>query len=72
MRGIKYLFLFLLVAFGAYLSGWVMFVGGIVDLIEAVRSEHLESTAVAIGVAKVTFCAVPFTVTAFIAMLFTD
>lgn len=72
MRGIKYLLIAIFVAFGAYLSVWVMFVGGIVDLIEVVRAEHLDSMEVAIGIAKIVFCSIPFTISAFISSLFID
>lgn len=40
---------------GAYVGVWVCFIGGICDVIEQVRSEHIEALGVAIGVAKVVF-----------------
>jgi len=50
---------FILCAFGVclglYTGVWVCFIGGIVDVIEQVRAEQLDSMIVACGVAKVMF-----------------
>lgn len=43
------------VVFGLYVGIGFMFVGGIIDVIEQIRSETLEAMAVAIGVAKIIF-----------------
>lgn len=43
------------IVLGCYVGIWLMFVGGIVDVIEQVRAETLEAMAVAIGVAKILF-----------------
>ncbi len=43
------------IALGAYMGIWWAFIGGIVDVIQAIRAEHLEAMDVAIGVAKVIF-----------------
>jgi len=43
------------VALGLYVGLWVCFVGGIVDVIEQIRAEHLEALVVAWGVAKILF-----------------
>ena len=43
------------VALAAYVGVWVCFIGGIVDVIEAIRAETLIAMDVAVGVAKVIF-----------------
>ena len=43
------------VLFGVYIGIWVMFIGGIVQVIEQIRAEDLKALSVAIGVAKVFF-----------------
>lgn len=45
------------IALGIYLGIWVMFIGGIVGIIECVRAEELVALDVAINVAKVVFAA---------------
>ena len=49
-----------LVAIGAilalYVGGWIMFVGGIAQVIDAIRADVLDSLAIAIGIGKVVFC----------------
>jgi len=40
---------------GLYVGGWVCFVGGIVDVIEEIRSENLVALNIAVGIAKVLF-----------------
>ena len=43
------------VALGLYVGVWVCFIGGIMDVIEAIRATDLIAMDVAIGVAKVVF-----------------
>ena len=43
------------VAFGLYAGLWWAFIGGIVDVIHAIRAPELVAMDVAIGVAKVIF-----------------
>lgn len=43
------------IIFGFYVGGWIFFIGGIVDLIAAVRGDVLVPMDVAIGVAKIFF-----------------
>jgi hypothetical protein len=43
------------VAFGIYAGFWWAFIGGIVDVISAIRAPDLVAMDVAIGVAKVMF-----------------
>ena len=38
---------------GLYVGVWICFVGGIVDVIAQIRTEHLSAFGVAIGVSKV-------------------
>lgn len=70
MDGVKWLIGILFWVLGAYIGGYVMFVGGIVDVIEQIRAEHLESMKVAIGIAKVVFCGIGFWIPALIGNLF--
>ena len=43
---------------GLYVGVWLCFVGGIVDVIQQIRAEYLDATAVACGVAKIVFAGV--------------
>ena len=43
------------IVLGLYLGVWVCFIGGIVDVIEAIRAENLVTINIAVGVAKVVF-----------------
>ena len=52
----------LIVIFGAYVAGWVMFVGGIVDVIDQIRAEEMESIKIAVGIARIVFCGFTFAV----------
>lgn len=49
---------------GAYLGGWLCFIGGIVQVIEAIRAVTLVPINVALGIAKVIFAGVVFVLTA--------
>ena len=40
---------------GAYIGVWWAFIGGIVDLVHAVRATELDSMRLAIGIAKIFF-----------------
>ena len=40
---------------GLYVGVWLCFIGGIIDVIEQIRAEHLEATVIAIGIAKILF-----------------
>lgn len=40
---------------GFYIGLWVCFIGGIIQVIEQIRVEHLEASIVAWGIAKVIF-----------------
>jgi hypothetical protein len=46
------------VAFGVYAGLWWAFIGGIVDVISAIRAPELVAMNIAIGVAKVIFAGV--------------
>lgn len=43
------------VLLGAYVGGWLMFIGGIVGIIEAIRNTTLIPMDVAVNVAKIVF-----------------
>lgn len=43
------------IVLGFYVGVWLFFVGGIIQIIEAIRAEHLITMDVAIGIAKVMF-----------------
>jgi hypothetical protein len=43
------------IACGLYFGIWWAFIGGIIDVIEAIRADVLSASSVAIGVAKVIF-----------------
>ena len=43
------------VVFGVWAGVWWALIGGIIDVINQVRAEHLDAIAVAIGVAKIMF-----------------
>jgi len=48
--------IFLIIAgvfLGLYVGIWVCFIGGIVQIIEQIRAEHLVAMKVAIGLAKI-------------------
>ena len=45
-------------AIGLYVGVWLCFVGGIVNVIEAIRAPELSAASVAIGIAKVVFSGV--------------
>lgn len=42
-------------ALGLYVGFWLMFIGGIVDVINAVKAPETEVMAVALGIAKAVF-----------------
>lgn len=46
------------VVLGLYVGGWICFIGGIVDVIQAIRAESLIAIDVAVGVGKVFFAGV--------------
>ena len=56
------------VAFGLYAGLWWAFIGGIVDVISAIRAPELVAMDVAIGVAKVMFAGVIGVVSGIIAV----
>jgi hypothetical protein len=43
------------IVLGLYVGVWVLFIGGIIDVIEQIKADELQAMAVAIGVAKVIF-----------------
>jgi hypothetical protein len=49
----------ILIGGGIYTGLWVMLVGGIVDLIEQIRADRVDSMVVAISIVKIIFCEFP-------------
>lgn len=47
------LLMFIGVILGLYVGGWVMFVGGIVQIIEAIKASPVEAMGVACGALRV-------------------
>lgn len=43
------------IALGLYVGLWLMFIGGIVSIIEQIRAEHLDALTVAWGVVRILF-----------------
>jgi len=43
------------IALGVYVGVWLMFIGGIIQLIEQIRAETLIPMQVAIGIARIIF-----------------
>lgn len=41
------------IALGVYVGGWVMFIGGIVDVIEAAKATPVDALVIAVGLLKV-------------------
>ena len=41
------------IIFGVYVGAWLCFIGGIVDVIEQVRAESIDSMVLAIGIVKI-------------------
>ena len=39
--------------FGLYVGGWVLFIGGIVQIIESIKSIPIESFGIAIGLIRI-------------------
>ena len=57
------------IGFGIYVGVWLMFIGGIVQLIEAIRAENLVTMEVAIGVARIVFAGFIGTLSAFLLII---
>lgn len=55
MKVLGVLLIIIGVCLGLYVGVWLMFIGGIVDVIEQVRADTLETMAVAFGVVKIFF-----------------
>lgn len=44
-------------AMGLYVGIWWAFIGGIIEIVEAIRSEALDGTKLALGIARIVFAA---------------
>lgn len=59
VRGMLAIILIIIGVFlGLYVGVWYCFIGGIVDIIEQIRSADMSAVAVAIGITKVVFSGV--------------
>lgn len=56
-------------ALGLYVGIWVCLIGGIVDIIEAIKATETEAMAVAIGVVKIVFAGAVGSASALMLML---
>lgn len=54
---------------GAYVGVWVMFIGGIVQIIEAIKTTPVEAMDIAIGSARVFFSTVTGAIAAYTCIL---
>ena len=54
---------------GLYFGLWWAFIGGIIQIIEQIRAEHLEAAVVAIAIAKVLFAGVIGWAAAFVGII---
>lgn len=45
----------LILCLGVYTGLWVMFIGGIIDVIEQVKAPSIDAMSLALGIAKVIF-----------------
>ena len=43
------------ILFGLYLGVWCMFAGGIIEIIEAIKSTPIKSLEIAVGILKIIF-----------------
>ena len=57
-----------------YLGGWVMFIGGIADIVDAIQKDPVEGVDIGVGILKIIFAsfvgAVVFFVFSFVGSLF--
>lgn len=54
---------------GLYLGLWVMFVGGIVGLVEIFKSGNIEGMAIALNIVKIVFASAVGTLAAYILVI---
>jgi hypothetical protein len=57
------------IAVGIYAGFWWAFVGGIVDIVDAVKAENIVAMDIAIGIAKIVFAGAIGTITAFVSII---
>jgi len=58
MKTLGWILILVGIALALYLGFWVMFVGGIITIIEQLRSEVIVTSIFAWGIAKIMFCGV--------------
>lgn len=57
------------VFFGLYIGLWVCFIGGIVQIIDAIKATPVEAMDIAIGIVRIIFAAAAGGISAFVAVL---
>lgn len=57
------------IGLGLYCGLWWAFIGGIIQIIEQVRAEHLEAMVVALGICKVLFAGLIGWASAFVLLI---
>lgn len=57
------------VAFGVYVGLWLMFIGGIVQIIDAVKATPVDGLDIAIGIVKIIFAGAAGGISAVVAIL---
>jgi len=57
------------IAFGAYVGVWLMFIGGIIQVVEALKSTPIESLGIAIGAARILFASFVGLISAYIGVI---
>lgn len=55
---------------GFYLSIWSFFIGGIINMVDAIKAPETNSTLLATGIAKLVFCWVPSVIGLIVTALF--
>ena len=68
----RWIIAIVLIIVGIYVSGWVMIVGGIVDLLDQVKADTIDSLSVAVGIVKVAFSGFVFGLFTFFASILID
>lgn len=56
-------------AFGVYVGVWVCFIGGIVQIIEAIKASPVEALDIAFGIVRIIFAAAAGALSAFVAVI---
>jgi hypothetical protein len=57
------------IAFGVYVGLWVCFIGGIVQIIDAIKATPVEGLDIAIGIVRILFAGAAGALSAFVAVI---